>query len=114
MIGPHRDDIAFLGGGRDLAPIASRGQQRSVLLALLFAEIELLVDEKGRPPVLLLDDAFSELDPERRDHLVERIASIPQAIITTTTLSDLPPSLVAQALTAEIERGESGSKVMHV
>lgn len=110
LIGPHRDDIAFLGGGRDLAPVASRGQQRSVLLALLFAEIDLLVDEKGRPPVLLLDDAFSELDPERRDHLVRRIAAIPQAIITATALTDLPPSLTAHAKATEIRRGEHGSE----
>lgn len=109
LIGPHRDDIAFLGGGRDLAPVASRGQQRSVLLALLFAEISLLTDEKGRPPILLLDDAFSELDPDRRDHLVRRIEAIPQAIITTTTLADLPSSLTANAATTEIFRGEHGS-----
>lgn len=113
LVGPHRDDIAFLGGGRDLAPIASRGQQRSVLLALLFAEIELLVDEKGRPPVLLLDDAFSELDPERRDHLVRRIGAIPQAIITTTALADLPVALVERATAIEIQRGAAGSELAH-
>ena len=93
-----------------MADVASRGQQRSVLLALLFAEIEMLVDDKGRPPVLLLDDAFSELDPKRRDHLVRRIADTPQTIITTTTLADLPPALTTGATVTEIVRGPNGSE----
>jgi len=114
LVGPHRDDATFFVGGRDMADVASRGQQRSVLLALLFAEIELLVDEKGRPPVLLLDDAFSELDPERREHLVRRIAATPQTIITTTTLADLPPALVASAAITEIRRGANGSEAQSV
>jgi DNA replication and repair protein RecF len=114
LVGPHRDDATFFVGGRDMADVASRGQQRSVLLALLFAEIELLVDEKGRPPVLLLDDAFSELDPERREHLVRRIAATPQTIITTTTPADLPPALVASAAITEIRRGANGSEAQSV
>lgn len=111
LFGPHRDDIAFHVGGSDLAPTASRGQQRSLLLALLFAEIALLTDERGRPPVLLLDDAFSELDPQRREHLVARIAALPQSIITTTTLADLAPGLVDRAVAREIRRGAGGSTV---
>ena len=51
----------------------------------------------GRPPLLLLDDVFSELDPERRSHLVRRIAALPQAFVTTTTLDDLDPALRAIA-----------------
>ncbi|MFM8730027.1 MAG: DNA replication/repair protein RecF, partial [Candidatus Limnocylindrus sp.] len=77
LVGPHRDDLMFTTDGKDLAPIASRGQQRSLLLALLFAEIELLTTERGEAPLLLLDDAFSELDPERRDHLVQRLTALP-------------------------------------
>jgi DNA replication and repair protein RecF len=110
LVGPHRDDAIFSVGGREMADVASRGQQRSVLLALLFAEIEMLVDDKGRPPVLLLDDAFSELDPKRRDHLVRRIADTPQTIITTTTLADLPPALTTGATVTEIVRGPNGSE----
>lgn len=111
LVGPHRDDIEFHVGGSDIAPTASRGQQRSLLLALLFAEITLLTDEHGHPPVLLLDDAFSELDPQRREHLVARISSLPQSIITATALGDLAPGLVAQAATREIQRGPLGSTV---
>jgi DNA replication and repair protein RecF len=111
LVGPHRDDLAFHAGGRNLATIASRGQQRSLLIALLFAEIELLTDSAGRPPLLLLDDAFSELDPERRDHLVERLTALPQAIITTTALRDLVPRLVKRSTCSEIVRGANGSEV---
>jgi DNA replication and repair protein RecF len=111
LVGPHRDDLAFHTGDRNLATIASRGQQRSVLLAMLFAEIELLTDRAGRPPLLLLDDAFSELDPQRRDHLVERLTSLPQSIITTTTLSDLVPRLVERGAPREICRGVRGSEM---
>jgi len=111
LVGPHRDDLAFHAGRRNLATIASRGQQRSLLLALLFAEIELLTDSAGHPPLLLLDDAFSELDPQRRDHLVERLVALPQAIITTTALSDLVPRLVKSSTCREVARGVHGSEV---
>ena len=74
LIGPHRDDLVFELDGRDLAGFASRGQQRTAILAFKLAELDLLTDQDGRPPLLLLDDVFSELDPERRSHLVRRIA----------------------------------------
>ncbi len=61
-------------GGRPLASFASRGQQRTAILAFKLAELDLLTALDGRPPLLLLDDVFSELDPERRAHLVRRIA----------------------------------------
>jgi DNA replication and repair protein RecF len=93
LIGPHRDDIVFELGGRDLAGFASRGQQRTAILAFKLAELDLLTALDGRPPLLLLDDVFSELDPERRSHLVRRIAGLPQSFVTTTTLDDLDPAL---------------------
>jgi DNA replication and repair protein RecF len=111
LVGPHRDDLSFHIDESDLASIASRGQQRSLLLALVFAEIELLTTDRGEPPLLLLDDAFSELDPERRDHLVERLISLPQTIITTTTLGDLAPRLIAASACQEVVRGPRGSEV---
>jgi DNA replication and repair protein RecF len=95
LVGPHRDDFAFRLDGRDLATFASRGQQRTAILALKLAELDLLTAHDGRPPLLLLDDVFSELDPVRRSHLVRRIAGLPQAFITTTTLDDVDPALRA-------------------
>ena len=93
LIGPHRDDVVFELDGRPLASFASRGQQRTAILAFKLAELDLLTILDGRPPLLLLDDVFSELDPERRSHLVRRIAELPQAFVTTTTLDDLDPGL---------------------
>ncbi len=93
LIGPHRDDVIFELDGRSLASFASRGQQRTAILAFKLAELDLLTDLDGHPPLLLLDDVFSELDPERRSHLVRRIAELPQAFVTTTTLDDLDPAL---------------------
>lgn len=95
LVGPHRDDVTFALGGRDLAGFASRGQQRTAILALKLAELDLLTALDGRPPLLLLDDVFSELDPARRSHLVRRIAALPQAFVTTTTADDLDPALRA-------------------
>ena len=102
LVGPHRDDLVFGLDGRDLAGFASRGQQRTAILAFKLAELDLLTEQDGRPPLLLLDDVFSELDPERRSHLVRRIASLPQAFVTTTTLDDLDPALVEAAAAWEV------------
>jgi DNA replication and repair protein RecF len=93
LIGPHRDDLVFELDGRPLASFASRGQQRTAILAFKLAELDLLTELDDRPPLLLLDDVFSELDPDRRAHLVRRIAGLPQAFVTTTTLEDLDPAL---------------------
>jgi DNA replication and repair protein RecF len=93
LVGPHRDDLVFEMAGRSLASFASRGQQRTAILAFKLAEVDLLTELDGHPPLLLLDDVFSELDPARRSHLVRRIAELPQAFVTTTTLDDLDPGL---------------------
>jgi len=109
LVGPHRDDLSFELDGRDLAGFASRGQQRTAILAFKLAELDLLTALDGRPPLLLLDDVFSELDPERRSHLVRRIAVLPQAFVTTTTLDDLDPALLAIATTWEVVPAEDGA-----
>jgi len=109
LIGPHRDDLVFEMGGRPLASFASRGQQRTAILAFKLAEVDLLTALDGRPPLLLLDDVFSELDPERRSHLVRRIASLPQAFVTTTTLDDLDPGLRSVGTTWAVTTNEDGT-----
>ncbi len=109
LVGPHRDDIAFELGGRELAGFASRGQQRTAILAFKLAELDLLTALDGRAPLLLLDDVFSELDPDRRAHLVRRIAALPQAFVTTTTLDDLDPGLRAIATTWEVRAEPDGA-----
>ncbi len=109
LIGPHRDDLVFEMGGRPLASFASRGQQRTAILAFKLAELDLLTALDGRPPLLLLDDVFSELDPERRAHLVRRIAALPQAFVTTTTLEDLDPALRSVGTTWAVTVDDAGT-----
>jgi len=110
LVGPHRDDLAFELGGRDLASFASRGQQRTAILALKLAELDLLAGLDGTPPLLLLDDVFSELDPARRAHLVRRIATLPQAFVTTTTLDDLDGVLRAAGTAWRVLAGQVGDE----
>lgn len=112
LVGPHRDDLVFELAGRDLASFASRGQQRTAILALKLAELDHLTSLDGRPPLLLLDDVFSELDPERRSHLVRRIASLPQAFVTTTTLDDLDSGLRAIAASWHVSVGAAGAELV--
>jgi DNA replication and repair protein RecF len=88
--GPHRDELLLLRDGRELRVFGSQGEQRLALLALLLAERSALEEERGAPPVLLLDDVMSELDAERRERLVERIGGSGQSVITTTDLAHVP------------------------
>lgn len=81
--GPHREDISFYLGGRPAGATASRGETRSLLLALKIFELELIEKTRGRPPIFLLDDVFSELDGSRRRALVDSLAGR-QTLITTT------------------------------
>ena len=88
--GPHRDDLALRRDGRELRAYGSRGQQRLGLLALLLAEREVLADERGAPPLMLLDDVMSELDAGRRKRLVDLLRTGGQSLITTTDLAHVP------------------------
>jgi DNA replication and repair protein RecF len=108
-LGPHLDDVDVLAGDRDLRAFGSQGEQRLAVLALLLAEGELIVERRGVPPLLLLDDVLSELDPERRRVLAGRIRSFGQALVTTTSRSALP--LEPNQL-VEIVGGADGSRAM--
>jgi DNA replication and repair protein RecF len=88
--GPHRDEVVLAHAARPLRTYGSQGQQRLALLALLFAERDVLLDARGRPPLMLLDDVMSELDFARRERLVELLATGGQAVITTTDLDHVP------------------------
>jgi DNA replication and repair protein RecF len=82
-VGPHREDITFLINNRPINQTASRGETRSLLLALKIFELELLEKQRGQKPIFLLDDVFSELDGARRHALVSHLKKH-QVIITTT------------------------------
>ncbi len=83
QIGPHRDDLAFFLNGHDMEYFASRGEWRSLVLALKFAEIAIIKEISGETPVLLLDDVFSELDEARQKYLMTAIVGV-QTFLTTT------------------------------
>lgn len=83
--GPHRDDLAFELDGHDAGGFASQGQLRAIMLAWKSAELALLSRAHGDPPILLLDDVSSELDPSRNAYLFEHLAEqASQCFITTT------------------------------
>ena len=84
-IGPHKDDIALKLDGVDLRFYGSQGQQRTAALSLKLAQLELMKQDIGENPVLLLDDVMSELDPARQKHLLGYLNGL-QSIITTTHL----------------------------
>ena len=89
-LGPHLDDVVIAAGGRELRSFGSQGEQRLAVLALLLAEAELITERRGVPPLLLLDDVLSELDPDRRRILAARVAHAGQALITATDAAMLP------------------------
>jgi DNA replication and repair protein RecF len=96
--GPHLDELKLDLDGRALRRYGSQGQQRAALLALIFAQREALL-ASGRPmPLLLLDDVMSELDPGRRELLVERLSGGGQALISAADEGSLPPPAREQIL----------------
>jgi DNA replication and repair protein RecF len=82
--GPHRDDFALMIDGVDMAAFASRGQARTLALALRLAEAEVLSSLRGEGPLVLLDDALSEMDRSRRRRVLEKTGQYRQVLITTT------------------------------
>lgn len=95
--GPHRDDVSFLVGGRDVRTFGSQGQQRSVVLALKMAEVLLAEQLLGSRPLLLLDDVMSELDAGRREKVVSFVQEGIQTVITTTNLGYFSSTLLKAA-----------------
>ena len=88
--GPHRDELALVRGGRDLRAFGSQGQQRLVLLALLFAERAALLDAGRAAPLMLLDDVMSELDAAHRELLVSLLEGSGQSVISATETAHVP------------------------
>jgi DNA replication and repair protein RecF len=88
LVGPQRDDLRAELDGRDVAAHASRGQQRTIILAMKLAETDLLGTD-GPRPIVLLDDVFSELDPDRASRLAAMLHGLGQVIVTTADPADL-------------------------
>ena len=91
-VGPHRDEPAFSLGPRDARTQASQGEQRTLALAMKLAAHRAIAETISEVPVLLLDDVFSELDPERSDALAGALPGDTQTLITTARPEDVPMS----------------------
>jgi len=100
--GPHRDEVVLRHAGEALRAYGSQGQQRSALLALLFAERELFLAERDRAPLMLLDDVMSELDGTRRERLTELVRGSGQTVITTTEATHVPGADAADVALVEV------------
>ena len=104
--GPHRDDFDIIVNGADMGAYASRGQARTLALALRLAEAETLSAARGTGPLLLLDDALSEMDAFRRRRVLEKAAQYPQVLITTTDPEQVSGFFGANATYFQVDRGQ--------
>jgi DNA replication and repair protein RecF len=86
LVGPHRDEVEFTINDTPARQYGSQGQQRTLVLALKLAELKLIEDVVGEPPLLLLDDVLAELDLNRQNQLLDAIEDHFQTLITTTHL----------------------------
>ena len=105
-VGPHRDDIRVLLGGKEARAYASQGQQRTAVVSLKLAEAALVTRRTGERPVLLLDDVLSELDAERRASLLRQVAGEGQVVITSAEAGPFPPDLIASAMVWMVSEGK--------
>ena len=105
-VGPHRDDFALNIDGADMGTFASRGQARTLALALRLAEAEVLASARGEGPVVLFDDALSEMDSSRRHRLLEKAMRYEQVLITTTDLEQVNDFFGAGANYLYVSNGE--------
>lgn len=113
LVGPHRDDLLLTLDGRDLRLFGSQGEQRSFVVALKLAELALLTDRLGSPPLFLLDDVASELDASRRQALAEVLAETGAQVFLTATgpapdaawqLADMTTFLVQDGVATPLPR----------
>jgi len=108
LVGPHREDLAVSALGRALPSFASRGEQRSAVLSLKLAEAAWIRDRIGELPVFLLDDVLSELDPGRRDALVDALPEGAQTLVTAAFEAGVPERLLERADVVRVKDGTIG------
>lgn len=106
LAGPHRDDLLFFVNGKNVQTFGSQGQQRTAALAVKLAEIELINEEIGEYPSLLLDDVLSELDDNRQSHLLNMIHGKVQTFVTTTSVDGIHHDTLKKAARYYVSNGE--------
>jgi len=106
LVGPHRDDITFTINSTPARQYASQGQQRTLVLALKLAELQLIEEVVGEAPLLLLDDVLAELDLSRQNQLLETIQERFQTLITTTHLGAFDSQWLRQTQILSVVGGQ--------
>ncbi|WP_017307258.1 DNA replication/repair protein RecF [Spirulina subsalsa] len=106
VVGPHRDEIEFTINQTLARSYGSQGQQRTLVLALKLAELQLIEEVIGEPPLLLLDDVLAELDPHRQNQLLEAIQDRFQTLITTTHITAFDAQWLQASQILSVEAGE--------
>jgi DNA replication and repair protein RecF len=105
VVGPHRDELRFLGNGIDLGDYGSRGQVRTTLLALKLAEVTWMKERTGEWPVMLLDEVMAELDLQRRADLLQYVENAEQVFFTATDVHMFAQEFVEKAEVWRVEGG---------
>ncbi len=105
LVGPHRDEVELSINGTPARLYGSQGQQRTLVLALKLAELDLIEQVIGDPPLLLLDDVLAELDPHRQDQLLDAIQNRVQTLVTTTHLGSFAGRWLESAQVMRVQQG---------
>lgn len=111
IIGAHRDDLSYYINGVDAKKFASQGQQRTIVLALKLAELELIKNKTGENAILLLDDVLAELDNTRQNYLLSAIGNATQTIITSVDTLHFDKEYLNDVQIFKIISDDDGAKV---
>ena len=106
LSGPHRDELRLMINERDCGLYGSRGQARTAVMALRFAELEWMRDQIGEYPLFLLDEVVAELDGKRRAFLLDRLDGQAQTLLTTTELDVFDPAFLQRARVFQVVNGQ--------
>ena len=106
IAGPHRDELRLFINERDCGLYGSRGQARTAVMALKFAELEWMRDQLGEYPLFLLDEVVAELDSSRRAFLLERLNGAAQTLVTTTELEIFSAAFLERASVYQVKNGQ--------
>jgi DNA replication and repair protein RecF len=110
LVGPHRDEVELTINQTPARQYGSQGQQRTLVLALKLAELQLIEEVVKEPPLLLLDDVLAELDPSRQNQLLDTIQDRFQTLITTTHLSSFDSQWLNSSQILYVKAGEISMK----
>ena len=113
VVGTHRDEIEFTINRTPARYYGSQGQQRTLVLALKLAELKLIEEVVGEPPLRLLDDVLAELDPNRQQHLLEVIGDRFQTMITTTHIDSFNHEWIKDSQILAVEAGKISEVLLH-